>query len=491
MRKTYLATGPLQLANLATASFAQGNLVPQTLDNPRNEPAPVFPIPSDRQRAWQETEFYAFYHYGMNTFRNYQNGGDYEWGYGDEDPLTYAPTELPNCLQWIQTAKAAHMKGGIAVVKHHDGFCLWPTATTDHCVTNSGGVGPSVDLPALFSQASEQEGVKYGFYVSPWDRNNAHYGKPEYVKDVFLRQYTELAQYGNAQFEMWFDGANGGSRYYGGANETRSINAATYYDTPNLANTIHKLQPNCVIWGGTGARWVGNEAGYAPIENWSNQSENGWKWLPTESDAKATTQGWFWNEGEGVLSAERLFQIYLETVGRNATLILNIPPNKYGVLPDATVNSMEALGTRLDNRLTNDLAQSAKVSALCERSGGFYAATCTTDGDKESYWTTDDDITSGATLTFTWAEPQTVHYVILQEYLPKGQRIKSFLIGTSADGETFTPRATDPCKTVGYKRIVPLDGNTTSYGSGYSVKALRITLIDSRACPLLHTVSVY
>lgn len=343
MRKTYLATDPLQLANLATASFAQGNLVPQTLDNPRNEPAPVFPIPSDRQRAWQETEFYAFYHYGMNTFRNYQNGGDNEWGYGDEDPLTYAPTELPNC----------------------------------------------------------------------------------------------------------------------------------------------------VIWGGTEARWVGNEAGYAPIENWSNQSENGWKWLPTESDAKATTQGWFWNEGEGVLSAERLFQIYLETVGRNATLILNIPPNKYGVLPDATVNSMEALGTRLDNRLTNDLAQSAKVSALCERSGGFYAATCTTDGDKESYWTTDDDITSGATLTFTWAEPQTVHYVMLQEYLPKGQRIKSFLIGTSADGETFTPRATAPCKTVGYKRIVPLDGNTTSYRSGYSVKALRITLIDSRVCPLLHTVSVY
>lgn len=477
------------LGLLPLGAAAQLNLVNQQYTYPQGAPAPVFPVPSERQVMWQETEFYGFFHYGINTFRNYQSGGDNEWGYGNENETLYAPDSLPNCLQWIKAIKAAGMKGGIAVVKHHDGFCLWPTASTTHSVVKSGGVGPRVNVPALFSAACEAQGMKYGFYVSPWDRNSAYYGTERYVRDVFLKQCSELAAYGNNQFEMWFDGANGGDGYYGGANTTRTIDKSIYYDMPNLADTIHKLQPNCVIWGGTEARWVGNEAGYAPIENWAATTETGWKWCPAESDAKATDQGWFWNEGESPLSAERLFQMYLETVGRNATLILNVPPSKYGVLPPASVTALKEMGGLLTARLTRDLALTATVSASNERPN--FPATAVNDGDKNSFWATTDDVVTGATLTLKWPQAQTVHYVMLQEYIRLGQRVKSFTIETSSDGSTFVKRAADQGKTIGYKRIVPLNGSTSSYGNGYQVKAIRITITGSKACPTLHTVSVY
>lgn len=460
----------------------------QTLSNPTNEPLPVYPIPSARQLAWQETEFYAFFHYGMNTFTNK------EWGNGDEAETTYAPATLPDCEQWLTAVKAAGMKGGIAVIKHHDGFCLWPTSTTTHCVTKSGGVGPTVNIPKQFGTAAKKLGMKYGFYISPWDRNSYYYGTDKYVSDVFTKQVTEACQYGNDQFEMWFDGANGGDGYYGGRNTTVTIDASTYYDKPNLADTIHKLLPNCVIWGGTEARWIGNENGEAPVTCWSNNdnSENGWKWLPGESDAKSTTGGWFWHSTESVKTPERMFQMYLETVGRNSTLILNCPPNTSGVLPAATVNMLSSLGTLLTNRLGTDLARSATATASNTRTGGSYAASNVNDGNKSTYWAANDGVTSGVTLTLTWPTAQTVRYVSLMEYIAKGQRVKGFTIETSTDGTTWTKRASDICTTIGYKRIIPLNGSTSTYNtSGYSAKAIRITITDSKACPLLHTVSVY
>ena len=486
----------------------------QSLPNPDNEPNAVFPVPSDRQMKWQETEFYAFFHYGMNTYTNR------EWGLGSEDVTLFAPTAKPNPTQWLKAVKAAGMKGGIAVVKHHDGFCLWPTKTTTHCVTNSKTTyGPQTNIPKDFAEAANALGMKYGFYVSPWDLSSQYWGETDsdgnytdnYAKKVFLPQCAELAsQYGNGQFEMWFDGATGGDHagYYGGAyggkgttGYRRIDNAQTYYDIPNLRDSIHNLLPDCVMWGvGGEARWIGNEAGWAGETCWSmgdgeTGDENGWEWHPGESDAKATTGGWFWKSTESVQSAERLFQMYLETVGRNATLILNLPPDKSGELPAATVSRMEELGKMMTTRLGTDLAPQATVTVSEERKAGAsrtYAATNMTDGNKDTYWATNDGTTS-ATITLTWDQLTTVRYVALMEYIKLGQRAKSFTIETSTNGQDFTRRASNvQTTTIGYKRIIPLNGSTSSsYGTGYNVKAVRITINDSKACPLIHTLSVY
>ncbi|MBQ2434763.1 MAG: alpha-L-fucosidase [Bacteroidaceae bacterium] len=496
----------MSLSLLPVCFFAQTSLslIEQSLPNPDNEPVPVHPVPHPRQLKWQETEFYAFFHYGMNTYTGR------EWGNGDEDRSIFAPTSAPNPKQWLEVAKAAGMRGGIAVVKHHDGFCLWPTETTDHNVTNSGNDhGRQTNIPRDFAAAAKELGLKYGFYISPWDRNSALYGTDRYVKEVFLRQCAEIAEYGTDQFEMWFDGANGGNGYYGGAYDTRSIDRATYYDVPNLRDTIHLVCPDCVMWGvGGEARWIGNEAGWAGQTNWSTENrdyaperngmygtEDGWFWLPGESDAKATNRGWFWHDGEAPHSPERLFQMYLETVGRNSTLILNLPPNQAGVLPEATVNSLVETGNLIKQRLGKDLAAKARVSTNYVRKAGkkrHYKATNMTDNKKDTYWATNDGQLSDV-ITLTWKKPQTVRYVELMEYIAKGQRIRKFYIETSPDGVTWTRRADNvETTTVGYKRIIPLNGNTqASYGDGFEVKALRIVIEDSKACPLISRVAVY
>ena len=506
MKKSYKIFGFSLLVGLMLPNFssAQLQLKQETVSNPDNEPTEVHPVPHPRQLKWQETEFYAFFHYGMNTYTGL------EWGNGDENRARFAPTKAPNPRQWLEVAKQAGMRGGIAVVKHHDGFCLWPTETTDHNITNSGNdFGRNTNIPRDFAEAAKDLGLKYGFYISPWDRNSKWYGTDKYVKDVFLRQCAELAQYGTDQFEMWFDGANGGTGYYGGEGGNRSIDRATYYDVPNLRDSIHKVCPDCVMWGvGGEARWIGNEAGWAGQTNWSPEnrdyapesngmygSENGWFWLPGESDAKATNMGWFYHDGEAPLSSERLFQMYLETVGRNATLILNIPPNKAGELPDASVKSLVGMGDLIKARLTNDLAKNAKISVTDTRTAGAardYKAENMIDGDKNTYWATNDGINS-ATITLLWDEPQNIHYVELMEYIAKGQRVKKFYVEVSTDGSTWTRRAPGvETTTVGYKRIIPLNGSTSnSYDKGMNAKGVRITIEDSKACLLLSKVGVY
>ena len=469
-----------------------------------NEPPCVFPVPTERQLKWQQTEFYAFFHYGMNTYTNR------EWGLGSEDERAFAPTQPPCPRQWLKAVKAAGMKGGIAVVKHHDGFCLWPTATTTHSVALAGNAyGRQTNIPRDFAKAARRLKMKYGFYVSPWDRNNLHYGTDRYVGEVFLRQCAELAQYGRQQFEMWFDGANGGDGFYGGRNTRLTVDRSTYYDIPNLRDSIHKVCPDIILWGvGGEARWIGNEEGWAGETNWATEevgyapesngmygSEDGWAWEPGESDAKLTDRGWFWHEGEKPMPAERLFQMYLETVGRNATLILNCPPAPDGHLPEADVAVLRQMGALLKQRLHHDLARSARLTATDTRCPGrhrTYAASHLTDGNTDTYWTTDDSVHTG-TVTLTWKRAQTVRYVDLMEHIRRGQRIRRFHIEVSADGQQWT-RVAQQCHTttVGYRRIVPLCGTTAdSYGEGYKVRALRIVIDDSKACPLLQRVAVY
>ncbi|MBQ4483649.1 MAG: alpha-L-fucosidase [Prevotella sp.] len=474
---------------------AQGfSLVNQTLSNPTNEPKEVFPVPSERQMKWQETEFYAFFHYGMNTYTGK------EWGFGNENVNTFAPTRKPDPEQWLRLCKKAEMKGGIAVVKHHDGFCLWPTQTTSHhCQNSSNKFAKETNIPRDFAAAAKKLGMKYGFYVSPWDRNSAYYGTDKYVTDVFLRQCFELSQYGTDQFEMWFDGARGGDGYYGGvAPRVRDIDASYYYDIPNLRDSVHRVCPDIILWGlGGEARWCGTESGYTNETTWSmgmglSGSETEWQWHPSESDAKATSHGWFWHDGESTKDSETLFKMYLETVGRNATLILNFPPDKSGRLTNNDSIQLCQLGDKLRKRFGTDLARTATVTTSETRSGGYYDANKLIDDDKNTYWATEDGQKT-ATITLTWDTPQTVRYVTLQEFIRKGQRIKGFTIETTEDGSTWTRRASNiQTTTVGYKRIIPLNGNTgNSYGSGYKVRGVRVKITDSRACPLLHTLSVF
>ncbi|MBR1652148.1 MAG: alpha-L-fucosidase [Alloprevotella sp.] len=480
---------------------AEDQFVPteETYSPTNGEPAPVHPVPSRRQLLWQETEFYAFFHFGMNTFTNS------EWGNGGEAESRFAPTKVPNPKQWLTAVKAAGMKGGIAVVKHHDGFCLWPTETTTHSVVNAGNAnGRNTNIPEAFAAAARELDMKYGFYVSPWDLNSKYWGDgtSDYVNKVFLPQCLELAKYGSDQFEMWFDGATGGDHagYYGGANTTRTIpNAANYYDIPNLRDTVHAIAPNCVMWGvGDEARWIGNEQGWAGETNWAMGSGesgnmNEWKWKAGESDAKATDKGWFWHSGEKPKTAQELFKIYLETVGRNATLILNFPPDQSGELPAADVTVLEQLGTLITDRLTNDKAKTAKsIAASATRAAGAtrnFSASNLTDDDKDTYWATDDSDLS-ASITLEWDEEQSLYYVMLMEYIKLGQRVKEFTIETSLDGQTWTKRAKSSTTTIGYKRIVPLNGSTSTY-SAVKAKYLRITIDDARGCPTLHTLSVF
>ena len=496
------------LALTASAtSFAQTNTVmtlkTQIAPNAENEPRPVFPVPTDRQWKWQQTEFYAFFHYGMNTYTGK------EWGNGDEDVNRFAPTAKPDPRQWLEAVKEAGMTGGIAVVKHHDGFCLWPTETTDHKSSNSSSPNAQVNIAELFAKAAQDLKMKYGFYVSPWDRNSGLYGTDSYVKDVFLKQCAELAKYGSDQFEMWFDGANGGDGYYGGKYTKINIDRATYYDVPNLRDSIHKLSPNIILWGvGGEARWIGNEDGWAGETNWSNENrgfaperngmygtENGWFWLPGESDAKFTDKGWFWHPGCQPMSAERTFQMYLETVGRNATLILNCPPDQSGKIPENQVKRLKEFGTMLKSRFNINLAKTATVEATNTRGNGAtrtYVVNNLIDENPDTYWAAEDDV-KDVTLTFKWNSPQTVRYVTLQEYVRLGQRVKSFSIEYTTDGSTWKPLANKVKQTtIGYKRIIPLNGSTSnSYGSGFDAKAIRVHIKDAKACPVMSEIAIY
>lgn len=232
-------------------------------------PAPYDPLPTERQLRWHELDYYAFIHFGPNTFT------DKEWGYGDEDPAVFNPTTF-DADAIAEALKAGGMAGAILTAKHHDGFCLWPTETTEYCIKNSPWKGGKGDIVGELAAALRRAGMKFGVYLSPWDRNSALYGKPEYVT-MYREQLRELlTQYGPI-FEVWHDGANGGSGYYGGARETRRIDRATYYDWERTWKLERSLQPDAVIWCeiGPDIRWVGNEAGHANETCWATYTPHG------------------------------------------------------------------------------------------------------------------------------------------------------------------------------------------------------------------------
>jgi alpha-L-fucosidase len=317
-------------------------------------PEAVFPVPSERQLAWHELEQYAFICYTVNNFT------DKEWGYGDESPSVFNPSEL-DAEQWASTVKAAGLKGIILTCKHHDGFCLWPSQYTEHSVKNSPYRDGKGDVVKEVSDACRKYGLKFGVYLSPWDRNHARYGEPEYIT-CFRNQLTELLSNYGEVVEVWFDGANGGDGYYGGAREVRKIDNRTYYDWPNTHALVRKLAPKAVMFSDAGPdiRWCGNERGYAGATNWcmididtiypgkpgindilNSGSETGTSWIPAEVDV-SIRPGWFYHASEDgkVRTPENLLKLYLESVGRGANLLLNLPPDTRGLIHENDVKAL-------------------------------------------------------------------------------------------------------------------------------------------------------
>lgn len=432
--------------------------------NNTEAPLPVGPLPSERQLAWHDMQYYAFVHFNMNTFT------DMEWGTGGESPELFDPSEL-DTRQWARVAKEAGMQGIILTAKHHDGFCLWPTKTTEHSVKNSPWRNGEGDVIAELAEACEEYGLKLGLYLSPWDRNNEHYGKPEYVA-VFHEQLRELlTNYGDL-FEVWFDGANGGSGYYGGAEETRKIDNRTYYQWEKTTEMIRELQPDAVIFsdGGPDVRWVGNEEGWANPTNWSimrrdeiypgwpryielrSGHEDGTHWLPAEADI-SIRPGWYYHPGEDhqVKSLPQLVNIYYESIGRNANLLLNLPVDTRGLVHESDVEQLMALKEQTDLDFAVELAAGNSIEASNTRGNSDrFAAENATDGNKDSYWATDDGVTN-ASLTLEFEEPTGVNRILLQEYIPLGQRIKKFRISALSEGQW---QVLDEQTTIGYKRIL-------------------------------------
>lgn len=449
------------------------------------------PVPTEAQLKWQELERYAFIHFSMNTFT------DMEWGYGDKDPQLFNPSEL-DCRQWCKLFKEAGMKGVILTAKHHDGFCLWPSAYTDYSVKQSPWRNGNGDLVRELADACKEYGLKLGIYLSPWDRNHKEYGTEAYIT-YFRNQLNELlTNYGDI-FEVWFDGANGGSGYYGGADETRSVDRKTYYDWPGTNQLVKKLQPDAVIFSDAGpdVRWCGNEAGWVGETNWStlrreevwpgwphyqqlqNGHEDGSYWVPAEVNV-SIRPGWFYHEEQDdqVKTVDQLLDVYYHSVGRNATWNLNIPIDKRGLVHPTDSAVLMEVAKILQNNFKENLAQQAEVRASNVR-GKDFAAAHLIDGNKDSYWATDDEVTS-ASVEFDFKVPTAINQFLVQEYIRLGQRVKAFTLEAFV-GDEWQVVATG--STIGYKRILRFPTVET--------QKLRFTINDAKTCLLLSNVEIY
>ncbi len=457
-------------------------------------PAPVGPLPTPAQVAWQQMETYAFIHFGLNTFN------DREWGYGDSDLQTFNPTRL-DCRQWARVVRQAGMKGIILTAKHHDGFCLWPTMLTDYCIRNTPYKDGQGDIVGELAQACREEGLKLGIYLSPWDRNQASYGDASYV-EYFYAQLTELlTRYGDL-FEVWFDGANGGDGYYGGAKETRRIDRRTYYNFPRAWELVSKYQPQAIIFsdGGPGCRWVGNEDGYAFATNWSllraeevypgyprywelqQGHADGNKWIPAECNV-SIRPGWFYHEQEDgrVKTAEQLTDLYYRSVGHNGTFLVNFPVDREGLIhPTDSANAVD-FHRQVAQELRGNLLRKARCKATDER-GERFSVEKALDGQFDTYWATSDN-TTAAVLTCRFDAPTQLNRMMLQEYIPLGQRVEQFAVEYLDGREWRTLDVGEETTTIGYKRLL-------RFGT-IATQAIRVRFEKARGPLCISEVAAY
>ncbi len=465
-------------------------------------PKPVLPVPTAEQVAWQRMETYAFIHYGPDTF--YGEDG-VEWGYGNYPVDLFNPT-LGYCDvdQWVDALQAGGMKGVIFTAKHHDGFCLWPTEYTDYSIKNSPYKQGKGDVVGELAEACRKKGMKFGIYLSPWDRHQATYATPAYV-DYYKKQLREvLSNYGEL-FEVWFDGANGGDGWYGGADEKRSIDKEHYYDFPTLFGYVRELQPQAIIFsnGGPGCRWVGSEEGVAGATCWSmlrsadarpafdasysmNGAEDGDVWVPAECDVSIRRPNWFYHEADnakGILTADQLEDLYNKNVGHNATFLLNVPVTRTGRMHPTDVANLKAFREKLDRIYAHNLLVGSKVKGSHVRSSAYKAKNVLSD-DYDSYWATPDGVCS-ASLTFKFCrKAQSFNRIVLQEYIPLGQRVKKFEVEYSLDGKSWTGiDCGEETTTIGYKRILVFPT--------VMARMLRVRFLDARGPLCINNIGAY
>jgi len=444
-------------------------------------------------------EYYNFLHFTINTFT------DKEWGYGDEDPAIFNPNDF-DADAIIETLKASGSKGVILTCKHHDGFCLWPTATTDHSIRHSRYENGKADIVREIAKAADHAGLKFGVYVSPWDRNNRYYGQPQYLY-IYRQQLQELlTEYGSI-FEVWHDGANGGDGYYGGARENRVIDKLHYYDWENTWAIERKLQPNAVLFSDVGPdiRWVGNEKGVAGETCWATytpraqnggpaspgdvrekESEvgtrNGRFWMPAECDV-SIRPGWFWHPSENakVKPPRDLFAPYCESVGRGGSLLLNVPPDRRGLIYESDSQSLREFGQLLRSTFSHNLAAEARIKASNVRGQSrTYRPENLLDVNRRTYWSTDDSVTTPE-LIIELPRDAKVAFVRVRENIELGQRIEEFAVDVWSGGDW------------------KLFGKGTSIGSCRILRAevpistirVRLRITKSPVCPALSELALF
>lgn len=457
-------------------------------------PDPILPIPEPKQVEWQQMETYAFIHFGLNTFN------DREWGYGDTDPKTFNPTNL-DCEQWAQTLVKAGMKGVILTAKHHDGFCLWPFEGTDYSVKNSPWKNGQGNVVKELSEACKKYGLKFAVYLSPWDRHQANYGTPEYLPYFYAQLHDLLTNYGPV-FEVWFDGANGGDGWYGGAKDIRTIDRKNYYNYPRIYEMLDSIQPQAIIFsdGGPGCRWVGNEKGFAGATNWSFLREgevhpgyeksyelqyghaDGNQWVPAECDV-SIRPGWFYHpeEDDRVKSPDQLVDLYYRSVGHNATLLLNFPVDRRGLIHPVDSANAVRFHEMIQQQLKTNLV-AGMIPKVSNARGGDFVASALTDDNFDTYWATEDGVTT-ADIEFSFDTPTRMNRMMLQEYIPLGQRVKAFVV-EYLDKDTWLPvKLNEETTTIGYKRLLRFETVET--------KGIRIRITDARGPLCLSNVGVY
>ena len=437
------------------------------------------PRPTAAQLAWHDLETYAFIHYGLNTYT------DAEWGYGDASPALFDPDSL-DCRQWVRALKAGGLKGVILTAKHHDGFCLWPSrdnpdysiARTPYYIkkARAGRAREEGDIVGWLSRACREEGLHFGLYLSPWDRHRADYASDSYV-DYYHRQLTDLLSHYGPLFEVWFDGANGGDGYYGGAREKRRIDATTYYRFPQIYQLVDSLQPNAIIFSdaGPGCRWVGNERGHAGQTCWARVPSgvltlgtdkvqllgqgqaDGDLWIPAECDV-SIRPGWFWHAQEDaqVKQPAELFDIYLKSVGRGGTMLLNVPVNRHGRISAPDIAALRGFRQLREQAFARDILADATLAA------------------------------ADNTLTYSLPAPASIRFVVLEEDIRQGQHIEAFHVAYRPAGQTaFLPLPTaEATTTIGHKRILPLTHPV-------SADALRVAINAANGPAVIRSVAAF
>ena len=462
----------------------------------KNGVPPLKPVPSPAQLAWHDMEMYAFIHFTINTFTGK------EWGYGDEKPELFNPSDF-DADDLVKTLADAGFKGVVLTCKHHDGFCLWPTKTTQHSVAASPWKQGKGDVVKEISRACKKYGVRFGIYLSPWDRNASSYGTPEYIK-MYRQQLKELATGYGPVFLAWFDGANGGDGYYGGTREKRSIDRSTYYDWKTTWGELKKRQPGAVIFSdvGPGARWVGNESGYAGYPCWATYTPvplqagtepapgtvryqlgtegtvDGKYWIPAEVDV-SIRPGWFWHEHENsrVRTPENLLKLYFDSVGRGANLNLNVPPDRRGRIHEEDKKSLAGFRALLDELYSRNFASGARAESSSSWKG--HGPEQVLDRKRATYWAAAPE-DKDPSLVLKLPEPAAFDVIRLAEPVQLGQRVRKFRVEVRENGRwsKWTEGSSIGARVLLKGRPVTADG-------------VRVVLEESRAVPALCEVSLW